>query len=148
MKGKWVKIFIIAGSIIMVGVFVLLSVKARNTEVQSGTISVGQHTESEFPDLATVTLTEAVQSATAHTAGKLLGVELESENGFLIYSVELVTPDNSIMDVKVDAGSGEVLAVDRDKADHENGNEEEDRDIWDEDDFAIPVALKDKLKRE
>jgi len=26
--------------------------------------------------------------------------------------------------------------------------EEEDRDIWDEDDFAIPVALKDKLKRE
>lgn len=41
--------------------------------------------------------------------------ELEEENGFLAYGVEVVGADRAIEDVKVDAGSGEVLAVARDQ---------------------------------
>jgi len=43
----------------------------------------------------------------------------------------VVTADKTIVDVKVDAGSGKVLAMDRDKADdedHESGEHDRDRE--------------------
>ena len=52
--------------------------------------------------------------------------ELEDENGFLVYGIEIVTADKTVMDVKVDAGSGKVLAMERDALDdevHDSGNE-------------------------
>jgi uncharacterized membrane protein YkoI len=59
--------------------------------------------------LATTTPEQAKAAALeAHPGTSVVKVELDNENGALVYSVEL---DNG-MDVKVDAGNGAVLYVD------------------------------------
>lgn len=59
--------------------------------------------------LATITADEAAQTAVATAPGtSVVQVELDNENGWLVYSVEL--SDGS--DVKVDAGNGAVLMTD------------------------------------
>ena len=95
-----------------------------------GAIRIDQQSEAQFPSMVKITMDEAVKKALTSVQGQILKIELEDEDGFLVYGVEAVTADSSIMEVKVDAGSGEVLAVERDKADgdgHKNG-EDEDRD--------------------
>ena len=90
-----------------------------------------QHSEADFPSLAKITADKAVAQALKAVQGKVLKIGLEDENGFLVYGVEVVTAEKAIVDVKVDAGSGKVLAMDRDKADHadrESGEHEGDRD--------------------
>lgn len=97
-------------------------------EIQGGTIKLAKQAESEYPLLAKVTLDQAIQAALGSTPGKVLKAGLEDEDGFLVYGVEVVTPDEAIMEVKVDAGSGKVLATSPDKADdkdHEADEREE-----------------------
>ena len=59
--------------------------------------------------------------------GKGLKAELENENGYLVYGVEIAEADRQIADVKVDAGNGKVLKIETDQKDNE-GHEEEDCD--------------------
>ena len=101
-----------------------------NSEIQNGTIRIQKQSEAEFPSMAKITMDQAVQNALASVEGQVLTTELEDENGFLVYGIEVVSADKSIVDVKVDAGSGKVLATDHDRADkedHESG-EHFDRD--------------------
>lgn len=69
--------------------------------------------------LATITPEQAKTAALqAHPGTTALKVELDNENGALVYSVEL---DNG-MDVKVDAGTGAILGADQEEADSEAGD--------------------------
>lgn len=56
---------------------------------------------------ATITPEEAQAAAETESGGVVVKVELDNENGFLVYSVEM--QDGS--DVKVDAGNGSILIV-------------------------------------
>ncbi len=56
---------------------------------------------------ATITPEEAQAAAETESGGVVVKVELDNENGFLVYSVEM--EDGS--DVKVDAGNGSILIV-------------------------------------
>jgi len=106
-------------------------VKSDDSDVHGGTIRIEKQVETDFPALAKLTLDQAVAKALDTVQGKVLKTELENKNGFLVYGVEVVTPDKAIVDVKVDAGSGKVLAMDRDEADdedHESGEHDGDRD--------------------
>jgi uncharacterized membrane protein YkoI len=62
--------------------------------------------------LATITPDEALAAARAVVAGDSQKVELENENGSLVYSVQI-----GGQDVKVDAGTGAVLHVESDDED-------------------------------
>lgn len=95
------------------------------TEVSNGTISLGHQSEADYPGLATVSMNEAMDIARQAINGEVLKAELEDENGFLVYGVEIVTADKAVMEAKVDAGSGRVLQVKHDKRD---GEREDDRD--------------------
>ena len=66
---------------------------------------------------ARITLTQAVGAAEAHASGKATKAELEGERGTLIFLVEVVTADNKVFDVKVDATDGKVLSSQQDQAD-------------------------------
>ena len=131
MKKKWLNII---GSGVLVMGFALAGIgfaKSDESEVANGTIRIENQVEADFPALAKITWGQAVQKALAAVHGQVLKTELEDENGFLVYGVEVVTADKSIVDVKVDAGSGKVLAMDRDKADdedHDHGEKNDDRD--------------------
>ena len=86
--------------------------------------------------LATVTADEAAAAASAAVPGEVVEVELDDENGSVVYSVEIVDSSGAEIDVKVDAGTGEVLDqqiddddassdgdVDGDDIQHENEHE-------------------------
>ncbi len=91
-----------------------------------GSIAVGQAKESDFPGMAKISLKEAMQAALVKVPGEVLKAELEDENGYLVHGVEVVSSDRSVTDVKVDAGTGAVLAVDKDEPGHHEKEEHED----------------------
>lgn len=131
MKKRWINII---GSGALVMGFALAGTsfaESDESEVANGTIRIENQVEADFPALAKITWGQAVQKALAAVHGQVLKTELEEENGFLVYGVEVVTADKAIVDVKVDAGSGKVLAMERDKADDENqehGEKDDNRD--------------------
>lgn len=66
--------------------------------------------------MATLTADQAKAAAEAANPGATaVKVELDNENGVLVYSVEL----NNGLDVKVDAGNGAILHTEQADADHE-----------------------------
>ena len=131
MKKK--RINIIGSGVLIIGLAVAGTsfAKSDDSEIREGTIRIENQVEADFPALAKITWGQAVQKALAAVHGQVLKTELEEENGFLVYGVEVVTADKAIVDVKVDAGSGKVLAMERDKVDdedHEHGEKNGDRD--------------------
>lgn len=79
----------------------------------NGTIFTQNAHRSSFPDLAKVSPVDAVKAALSAKNGKLLKLELQNEKGFLVYNIELVGPEKEIVDILVDAGSGDVLSIKR-----------------------------------
>ena len=59
--------------------------------------------------LAKVTPDQASAAATAKVPGTAGKVQLEDENGNVVYGVEVTSASGSRTDVKVDAGNGTVL---------------------------------------
>jgi len=77
-------------------------------EVAAGTLDDGA---SLLPQAA-ITLEEAIQAAQGAASGELGEVDLEYLGGMLVFNVDIGNQD-----VKVDAASGDVLAVDADDED-------------------------------
>ncbi len=79
-----------------------------------------QAESAKLASLARITKEQARAAAVAQVPGTVTAVELENEDGNLVYSVEVKTSAGD-QDVKVDAGNGKVLHVDKDG---EGGNEQ------------------------
>lgn len=62
--------------------------------------------------MATITPEQAKSAALAQVPGTVKKVELEIEDGNVVYGVEIKTADDEC-DVKVDAGNGSVLHVEK-----------------------------------
>ena len=112
---------IAVASLLQVGIS---SAANKGQQLKPGTIRV-QQDESAYPGLAQITLEQAKDAALSNVQGEVLKIQLEDEDGFLVYGVEIVAPDKSVADVKVDAGNGEVLRVDKDSADNERDGYDE-----------------------
>lgn len=74
---------------------------------------------------ARIALSQALSAAEAHAGGRATRAELDSEHGAAAYEVEVVTADNKVMDVKVDATDGKVLSSKQDQADR-GGSDDKD----------------------
>jgi uncharacterized membrane protein YkoI len=83
--------------------------------------------EAGFAEMAKVSLDYAVNAALNAVPGKVLKAELENENGYLVYGVEIAKADHQIADVKIDAGTGKVLKIEKNQKDSE-GHEGKDSD--------------------
>ena len=46
--------------------------------------------------------------------GTILGVELDVENGRIVYEFDIVDPDGKLKEVEVDAATGDILKVEDD----------------------------------
>jgi len=66
---------------------------------------------------ATISAAEARSAALAAVPGTVESVELDNENGNVVYSVEIKKADGSKIDVKVDAGNAKVLHQEADDGD-------------------------------
>ena len=103
-------------------------------EVKHGSITTVQQEESAYPGLARITLEQAKDVALSNVKGEVLKIELEEENGFLVYGVEIVTPEKIITDIKIDAGNGDILLVEKDTPDtNKDGDNEQDENDEHED---------------
>jgi uncharacterized membrane protein YkoI len=67
---------------------------------------------SELTKLAKLGQAEAEQAAISKMLGKVIETELDDENGFLVWHVEVLAKDGTTSELAVDAGNGEVLAID------------------------------------
>lgn len=72
--------------------------------------------------LATITPEEATTAALAAVPGTAGAAELDSENGYVVYSVPITRADGTTVDVKIDAGNAAVLAQETDEG-TEAGND-------------------------
>jgi uncharacterized membrane protein YkoI len=80
--------------------------------------------EAAQASLAKLTIQQAINAAVSRQSGTVLRVELQNEDGFLVYNVELASADKKVHEIKVDAGDGSILRIDVDSADRETENEE------------------------
>lgn len=71
--------------------------------------------EAEFPAMAKITMAQAMEAALTAVPGQVLKAELDDEKGFLVYEIEVVTANKTVMKVTVDAGDGKVLVTRQDK---------------------------------
>jgi hypothetical protein len=117
------------GAVIAVSAPVLLKAEDPQEKPIPGSIRLPNEANQEAAqaDLASITAEQAIATAKSSpqgSGGKLLRVELQNEDGFLVYNVELVSPDKKVREIKVDAGANTILRVDVDSADRETENEE------------------------
>lgn len=113
-------------AVFLTALITISAVFAQETK-HIGSIQVRNVDEGAFADLANIPFDFAVKAALTAVSGKVLKAELENENGYLVYGVEVVKADRHIADVKIDAGNGKVLKIETDQKDSE-GNEGEDSD--------------------
>ena len=104
----WLKQFVfryISLFLLLMLMIVLLGVAAE--------VFIGDDDEADHTGDAVITEEEAVAIAEENTGGTAISVELENEDGYLVYGVH-IEKDSKNYDVKVDAGTGEVLKVEDD----------------------------------
>jgi uncharacterized membrane protein YkoI len=98
----------------------------------AGSIQVKNEEEAGFAGMAKVSMDSAINAALKEVQGKVLRAELENENGYLVYGIEIAKTNHQIVDVKVDAGNGKILKVRNDQKEKE-GHERGDTDRGHED---------------
>lgn len=85
------------------------------------------HDGREKADVATlptsVTMEEAIKTATTQFPGKVLEAELESEDGKAIYEVEIVNTSGETREFEIDAQSGKVLSSELEEEDTHERND-------------------------
>lgn len=91
----------------------------------SGSIRLLSDDETQYAALAKTSMDNAIAEALKVVPGKVIKAELENENGYLVYGVEIAKADKQIADVKVDAGNGKILKID---IDHHNEVHEENEE--------------------
>ena len=92
-----------------------------------GSAYATQHEENDALAVAGVKidLAQAVNAAEQRIGGKASRAEFEQRKGQGVFEVEVVK-GRQVMDVRVDAGTGMVLAAKEDKADHEHEDGRDD----------------------
>jgi uncharacterized membrane protein YkoI len=94
----------------------------NNPSYTSSVTAPDDENEQGLASVATATADQARQAAIADTGGTVQKVELENENGNVVYGVAVTLPDGRQVDVKVDAGNAKVLTQEAGDA-SESGNE-------------------------
>jgi uncharacterized membrane protein YkoI len=95
-----------------------------------GSVSAPAHNEASLQKLAKIDQAAAEQAALKAVPGTVHETELEtSDNGYVVYDIEVAGDDGKSHEVKVDAGNGEILHQDlEDESDESDAGESEDSD--------------------
>jgi uncharacterized membrane protein YkoI len=113
------------GALIVVALPVIAKAEdPKETPIQ-GTIRLPDqgNQKAALAAMAKIPIQQAINAAVSRQTGTVHRVELQNEDGFLVYNVELVSADNKPHEVKVDAGNGNILRVDSNSSEREKDNE-------------------------
>ena len=73
---------------------------------------------------AKVTIEQAIKTASEKVPGKVVEAELEKKHDTLVWEVEVVTAENKVMEVHIDAESGTVIDVEEEKPEKDMKSEQ------------------------
>jgi uncharacterized membrane protein YkoI len=76
--------------------------------------------KAELASATKVTIDQAVTTASEKVSGKVIEAELEHKHNKLVWEVEVVTSENKVMEVHIDAESGAVIDVEEEKTKPKN----------------------------
>jgi len=99
---------------VAIGAILVLSGPAWSDQKGKGKKDEAKETV-EMAAMAKVTIEQAIKTASEKVAGKVVEAELEKKHDKLIWEVEVVTMENKVMEVHIDAESGEVIDVEEEK---------------------------------
>jgi len=102
------------GTLLIIFIISLLFLTGCESKIK-GSIPVSDKKTTDFPDMAKISIMDALNKAKAKYPGKAVEAELKNEDGYLIYKVEIVGPDRSVMELEVDAGNGAILGTEKEK---------------------------------
>ena len=116
----------------------LLFAAPGNAKSYTGSIPVKQDQEQTAYSLAKTSLADAMKTALDACPGKAVAADISVENGYLVYSVEVVGNADAVTDLKIDAGTGKVLArgVGKDES-----NDSVDSQTGDEDSTTVKGSI-------
>jgi len=90
------------------------------TEVMHGSIKVNEETpKAQLVARALISVEQAIAIAKKKSVGKVLSAKLEEEDGFLVWTIGMVIAPTVVIELRIDAGNGELLAA-----------EQEGKDVW------------------
>ena len=78
----------------------------------------------EMAAKAKVTIDQAIKTASEKVPGKVVEAELEKKHDALLWEVEVVTAENKVMEVHIDAESGAVIDVEEEKSEKDMKREQ------------------------
>lgn len=96
------------------------------TEVQHGSIKIGNSNEQTMTKMAKLSAFDALKIATRAAPGKVVELQLDKENGFLIWTVTEMAADGQEIQLKLDAGNGRLLAAETGDHDSDEANGEDE----------------------
>lgn len=99
---------------VVVGVMLVLNGPAWSDQKGKGKKDEVKETI-EMAEKAKVTIDQAIKTASEKVAGKVVEAELEKKHNTLVWEVEVVTAENKVMEVHIDAESGAVIDVEEEK---------------------------------
>jgi uncharacterized membrane protein YkoI len=99
-------------------------------DAYKGTVPAPDQSGASLQDAAKIDQAAAEQAALKAVPGTVHETELEtSDNGYVVYDIEIAGDDGNNHEVKVDAGNGEILHQDlEDEADESDAGEIDDSD--------------------
>jgi uncharacterized membrane protein YkoI len=97
-------------------------------DAYKGSVSAPDQSGASLQDAAKIDQAAAEQAALKAVPGTVHETELEtSDNGYVVYDIEIAGDDGNNHEVKVDAGNGEILHQDlEDEADESDAGETDD----------------------
>ena len=101
---------------------VLLAISTEAHDFQ-GSTPVHKGQKKHLHKMARIPILKAIEIASSRFKGTAVEAELEVEDGFLVYEVELSAGHHAVADVVIDAGNGNIL-----KSEFEEEEEEEEEE--------------------
>ncbi len=99
--------------------------QGKDIEIKSSVQISETASEAEEMKAAKVGMNEVIDTIEAKFPGKIIKVELENEEGNLIYEAEVFQNNGKTLDIVVDAGTAQVLTSSVDRPDHEDEDDNE-----------------------
>jgi len=106
-----------------IGTMLVLNGPAWSDETGKGKKDESKETV-EMAAKAKVTIDEAIKTASEKVPGKVVEAELEKKHGTLVWEVEVVTAENKVVEVHIDAESGALIDVEEEKPEKDMKSEQ------------------------
>jgi len=106
------------------------TLKNLPTEVAQASIALNDKSEDQYQHLALIDIQKAVVIAQNAAAGAVTEAGLNDENGYLIWDISEVTDQGDAIEIKVDAGNGQILAANFDSKGDKKADDDQDEHFW------------------